>query len=127
MTPRLLSAAALFAFATPLAAQGVATPPANQPMDVSERTSDAAETARLYAQRIAALDDAGPTLNAVIAYDPDPGNEAQAINAASLLAARTVLVKDNIETREWPTTAGSLALIDNNTEYVKRRLTESTR
>ncbi|MXO94961.1 amidase [Erythrobacter aquimaris] len=115
MTPRLLSAAALFAFATPLAAQGVATPPANEQMDVSERTPDAAETARLYAQRIAALDDAGPTLNAVIAYDPDPGHEAQAINAASLLAARTVLVKDNIETREWPTTAGSLALIDNMT------------
>ena len=40
---------------------------------------------------IGLIEDLDPTLNAVIAYDPDPGDEAQAINAASLLAARTVL------------------------------------
>ena len=33
----------------------------------------------------------------------------------TLLEGRTVLLKDNIEAREWPTTAGSLALADNAT------------
>ena len=53
-------------------------------------------------------------LNAVIALSP--GITAQ-IRAARgrLLDGRTVLVKDNIETRELPTTAGSLALADNAT------------
>jgi amidase len=65
-------------------------------------------------QRIGRIDDAGPTLNAVIVTNPRAPAEAQA--AAGLpLGGRTVLVKDNIETREWPTTAGSLALKDNMT------------
>ena len=115
MTPRLLSAAALLALTSPLAAQEVATPPvAQQQADAGDRYS-AGETAARYAERIAALDDAGPMLNSVIVYDTDPRDAADAINAASLLAGRTVLVKDNIETREWPTTAGSLALADNRT------------
>jgi len=64
--------------------------------------------------RIAELDDAGPELNAVIVANPNAPAEARA--AASLpLKGRTVLVKDNIETREWPTTAGSLALENNMT------------
>jgi len=70
--------------------------------------------AATYLERIAALDDAGPALDAVIAVNP--GAPAEAAAAAGLpLAGRTVLVKDNVETREWPTTAGSLALKDNMT------------
>ncbi|RPF71973.1 amidase [Aurantiacibacter spongiae] len=66
--------------------------------------------------RIAAYDDAGPMLNAVIAVNGNAFAEAGArADGGSLLAGRTVLVKDNIETREWPTTAGSLALEDNRT------------
>lgn len=38
-----------------------------------------------------------------------------AMGGKSFLEGRTVLVKDNIETREWATTAGSLALKDNHT------------
>jgi amidase len=69
---------------------------------------------RTYLERIAALDDAGPTLNAVITVNPDAA--AIAVRSAELpLEGRTVLVKDNIETREWPTTAGSLALAGNAT------------
>ena len=106
----LASAAALLALAIPLAAQE-AVPPV--PAKVEVRT--AADDAEVYASRIAALDDAGPMLNAVIAYDEDPRPGVEAINMASLLAGRTVLLKDNIETREWPTTAGSLALAGNAT------------
>ena len=68
--------------------------------------------AQIYGLRIAALDDAGPMLNAVILIDPAV---ADGCIAGQLLVCRTVLVKDNIETSEWPTTAGSLALADNLT------------
>ena len=112
MTPRLLSAAALLAFATPLAAQEASEPPVSIR---DNQAASAADSAEIYASRIAALDDAGPVLNAVIAYDPAPRSAAEEINANSMLAGRTVLIKDNIETREWPTTAGSLALVDNRT------------
>ncbi len=74
------------------------------------------ENARTYLERIAALDDAGPRLNAVI-VTAAPAEAAAAADAAAKLplVGRTVLVKDNIETREWPTTAGSLALAGNAT------------
>ena len=72
------------------------------------------EDAAAQLARIAELDDAGPRLNAVIVTNPNAPAEARA--AASLpLGGRTVLVKDNVETREWATTAGSLALADNRT------------
>ena len=80
--------------------------------------ADPGDDAAAYLARIAELDDAGPELNAVI-VTLDPARaaaEAAASEAAGLpLAGRTVLVKDNIETREWPTTAGSLALANNMT------------
>lgn len=71
------------------------------------------------ARNIAAIeryDDTGAELNAVIVYDPDaPAKAASLANNGSLLGGRTVLIKDNIETREWPTTAGSYALANNDT------------
>ena len=80
------------------------------------RVSLAAAAAKLQLERIAALDDAGPQLNAVIALNPDAAAQAQAAERAGLpLSGLTVLIKDNIETRELPTTAGSLALKDNLT------------
>ena len=69
--------------------------------------------AEYYIQRIRSLDDAGPMLNAVIAYNPDAAAEAAKVRSTLPLGGRTVLVKDNIETRDFPTTAGSLALKDN--------------
>ncbi len=67
----------------------------------------AAADAAAQVERIRTLDDAGPQLNAVIVYDPEAPAKARA--AGGILQGRTVLVKDNIETAEWPTTAGSLA------------------
>ncbi len=78
----------------------------------------AGEDARAYAERIAALDDEGPQIGAVIvSLAPDAAETAaRRAEAARLpLAGRTVLVKDNVETREWPTTAGSNALAANLT------------
>lgn len=94
---KLVSASALLALAAPLHAAGPA------------------EDAEAYAKRIAAVDDAGPQLNSVIVYEKNPGKVASEQAKAGPLNGRTVLVKDNIETREWPTTAGSLALAANAT------------
>ncbi|WP_073977081.1 amidase [Erythrobacter donghaensis] len=67
-------------------------------------------------EAIRTLDDAGPQLNAVIVYDADAATKAGADTVVGTpLQGRTVLVKDNVETAEWPTTAGSLALADNAT------------
>jgi amidase len=72
--------------------------------------------ARYYLGRIALIDDDGPMLNSVIAINPNAPAEARAAAAGGLpLGGRTVLVKDNVETREFPTTAGSLALAGNMT------------
>ena len=72
--------------------------------------------AELQLERISALDDAGPELNAVIMTVSDIDVAvAQAIATGGPLQGRTILIKDNIETREFPTTAGSLALKDNRT------------
>src|SRR3546814_654645 len=73
-----------------------------------------ADDAQIELDRIKALNDAGPMLNAVLVYDRDAAARARELGQ-SPLQGRTVLVKDNIETREWPTTAGSLALSDNTT------------
>ncbi|MCL9998142.1 MAG: amidase [Erythrobacter sp.] len=72
-----------------------------------------AETAAQI-ERIRTLDDAGPMLNAVITFNPDAAAVA-VTQTEKPLGGRTVLVKDNVETAEWPTTAGSLALADNAT------------
>jgi amidase len=77
-----------------------------------------------YLERIAAIDDAGPTLNAVIAINPDALASARALDAERR-AGRTrgplhgtpILLKDNIESADaMATTAGSLALQANRTE-----------
>ncbi len=68
-----------------------------------------------YILRIQALDDNGPMLNAVIDYNVEAPVEARRLASTGILRGRSILVKDNIDTREFPTTAGSLALADNNT------------
>lgn len=78
---------------------------------------------RDYLARIAAIDDAGPMLNAVIASFPDALEQARAMDAERAagrvrgpLHGIPVLIKDNIEAAgPLPTTAGSLALADNVT------------
>lgn len=65
-----------------------------------------------YLQRIDALDDNGPQLNAVIAVNPAALRGLAAAKAiGGPVAGKAVLVKDNIETADaMATTAGSLAL-----------------
>jgi amidase len=92
----------------PLAALSLALPSAAQ--------AGADAHAIAYLERIAALDDAGPKIGAVVVTLAPDEAAVRAREAASLsLGGRTVLVKDNIETSEWPTTAGSLALATNMT------------
>ena len=64
--------------------------------------------------RIMRLDDGPNGINAIVALAPDITAQARAARRLPL-GGRTVLVKDNIETRELPTTAGSLALAGNMT------------
>ncbi|MGB0513475.1 MAG: amidase, partial [Wenzhouxiangellaceae bacterium] len=68
--------------------------------------------------RIEALND---ELRAVIAVDPTALDQARALDRARAMGEASgalygipVLLKDNIETRAQPTTAGSLALAENN-------------
>ncbi len=106
----LLACAAMVA----LSACSTARIPAETPL--VRQTDPAARQAEAFLARIATLDDAGPELNAVIAINAAAPAQARAAAAAGLpLAGRTVLIKDNIETRELPTTAGSLALAGNRT------------
>ncbi len=71
----------------------------------------------LYLARIAAYDQAGPRLNSVIYINPNAAAAARALDeerrsrgARGPLHGIPVLLKDNFETRDMPTTGGSLAL-----------------
>lgn len=76
-----------------------------------------------YLNRIAAIDDAGPMLNSIIATMPDALDQARALDnemAAGKIRGSLhgvpIIVKDNIEVAgNVPTTAGSFALINNIT------------
>ncbi len=86
-----------------------------------EGTYTAREVTELYIARIDALNKKGPRLNAVIAVNPDALEIAEALDVEraargprSPLHGIPILLKDNIDTSDkMPTTAGSIALIDN--------------
>jgi len=77
-----------------------------------------AEKATLAA--IARVKAKNAALHAVIALNPNAVAEARALDrqrmARGPLFGRPILIKDNIETRDQPTTAGSLALTANDTK-----------
>jgi amidase len=103
-------------FALPIAAMLLASATTLMANDQAEPRGDAAEAALAQIERIESLDDRGPAIKAVIAFNPGaPALAGKAESEGLLLGGKTVLVKDNIETYEWPTTAGSLALKDNRT------------
>lgn len=98
-----------------------------------EVTSEA--LTRAYLERIAAIDDAGPHLNAVIELNPDALADAAARDAER--AAGTVigplhgipiLLKDNIDATPMVNSAGSLALKDHrpaSDAFLVQRLREA--
>src|SRR4051812_42733837 len=76
-------------------------------------TATSASLTQAYLDRIAAIDRAGPTLRSVIAVSPNAIEQARASDARRKagklkgpLDGVPVLIKDNIDTRELPTTAG---------------------
>lgn len=87
--------------------------------DMAAGRTTAVELAQAYLARIAALDRAGPKLNAIIELNPDAlaiaaerDAERQAGRVRGPLHGIPVLVKDNLDTADrMQTTAGSLALV----------------
>jgi Asp-tRNA(Asn)/Glu-tRNA(Gln) amidotransferase A subunit family amidase len=80
--------------------------------------STATEVVRAYLKRIDAYDQKGPKLNVVIYLNPKALEEAAALDAHLHTTGKLVgplhgiplLLKDNINTRDMPTTGGSLSL-----------------
>ena len=77
----------------------------------------AVELVDFHLARIAAYDDAGPALHALISINPHARDEAATLDAERAasgprgpLHGIPVVVKDNIDTAEMPTTAGNLVL-----------------
>ena len=71
----------------------------------------------LYLARIEAYDEAGPKLNAVLTLNPRARETARALDAEriangprSLLHGIPIVLKDNIDTADLPTTAGASLL-----------------
>src|SRR5262249_13382184 len=69
-----------------------------------------------YLRRIAAYDRNGPSLNALVVVNPDALRVADSLDARFAQSGATgplhcipVIVKDNFETVDLPTTAGSLS------------------
>lgn len=74
---------------------------------------------QFYLQRIENIDDSGPMLNAVIVTNPNAITRARQLDKElsegdyrGPMHGVPVLLKDNINTHDMPTTAGSLALVN---------------
>jgi Asp-tRNA(Asn)/Glu-tRNA(Gln) amidotransferase A subunit family amidase len=103
--------------------------------DMTAGRTTAVQLVRYYRRRIEALDQAGPALNAVIALYPQAEAMASALDAERRrgktrgpLHGIPVLLKDNLETKDMPTTGGCLALLGHvprDDAFQVRRLREA--
>lgn len=88
--------------------------------DLSDGKYSIVELTQFYLDRIAAIDDAGPELNAVLTINPDALEIAEQLDAEwqagsirGPMHGIPVLLKDNIDTRDkMPTTAGARAMAE---------------
>ena len=93
------------------------------------------ELVRMYLARIDAYEEAGPGVNAFIYVNPNAVEEARELDALrhpgrarSPLYGIPVLLKDNIDTADMPTTAGSVALegsIPPDDAFITQKLREA--
>jgi amidase len=88
--------------------------------DLAAGRATSVELVTGYLDRIARIDRAGPTLQSVISVNPEALAQARVLDAERKagrvrgpLHGVPILLKDHIETKELPTTAGSLALLGN--------------
>ena len=137
-SPFLLAAITLAAFhAAPADAQSrmdakavparfdiVETDVAQLQQRMRDGTLDSHALTQAYLDRIAAIDDAGPLLNAVIELNPDALGEADALDAERRAGALRgplhgipVLLKDNIDATPMVNSAGSLALAGHHPKH----------
>ena len=89
----------------------------------------------MYLARIAAYDDVGPTLNALLHINARATTDARQLDALrhpgrarSPLYGIPVLLKDNVDTADMPTTAGSVALagsVPPDDAFITRKLREA--
>ena len=103
--------------------------------DMTSGMTSAVELVRFYTRRIAALDQAGPRLNAVVHVNPRAEADARALDrerrqkrVRGPLHGIPVLLKDNFDTRDMPTTGGSVALsgrVPREDAFQVRRLREA--
>jgi amidase len=85
--------------------------------DMASGATTSVELVRFYLRRIAAFDQVGPALNAVLALNPQAEAVATGLDAERRrgrtrgpLHGIPVLIKDNLDTSDMPTTGGCLAL-----------------
>lgn len=91
--------------------------------DMTSGAVTSEQLVRSYLNRIERIDRSGPNLNSVLALNPDALDQARALDAERAagrvrgpLHGIPILLKDNIESADpMPTTAGSLALVENIT------------
>ena len=88
-----------------------------------------------YLRRIGAYDKRGPAINSIITINPDALNRADALDSMFKQGGLTgpmhgipVIIKDNYDTHDLPTSAGSLSLINSvplNDAWQVRKLREA--
>lgn len=93
------------------------------------------ELVEYYLKRIDAYDQKGPKLNAIILVNPNALKEADALDAALKKGGLTgplhgipIILKDNVDTFDMPTTAGSLSLkgfIPEDDAFIVRKMREA--